>query len=169
MKRYAASLGAVFFVCGVVIVPALHQAGLCFPHSGCERAAESHNEQGHQSNDSCPTQDGHSDGACPICHLAATPTIVSCVAVQPVTCYMAEQFITPTHVSFSARLESLSFLARGPPLFSSCWCRDDHRGTDDFRVAKHFKDVWVGSMPRHCVTGNVLNKGGIYKCDETYW
>ena len=118
MKRRAASLGAMLFLCGVVIVPALHQAGLCFPHRGCERAAESQDEQGHQSNDSCPTQDGHSADTCPICQLAATPTIVSCVSVQPATCYMAMQLITPANIPFPVQTESHPFFARGPPVFA---------------------------------------------------
>lgn len=109
----------MLFVCGVVIVPVLHQAGLCFPHTDCARAAESHDERGHESDDSCPRQPSHNADNCAICQLVATPTIVSCVAIQVATIHMPVQPIMPADVPVSAHLDSHPFLARGPPVLLS--------------------------------------------------
>lgn len=115
MKKRIAIFCTALFVCGVVIVPALHLAGLCFPDTNCTAAAHSHADRDHEGKPSGSGEKGHDSDNCAICQLAATPTIVSCVAVQVATSHMPVQPIMPADVPVSAHLDSHPFLARGPP------------------------------------------------------
>lgn len=115
MKKCITIFCAALFVCGVVIVPALHLAGLCFPDSNRTAAAHSHADRDRAGTPSGSGEKGHDSAHCVICQLAATPTIVSGVAVQVATGHMSVQPIMSADVPVSDHLDSHPFLARGPP------------------------------------------------------
>lgn len=118
MKKYAAIFCLSLFVCGTVIVPALHQAELCCPHNEC--SAETPHDD-HEHGEETPASDdrGDDDDNCAICKLAATPTIASCNAVQAIAPRPTTAPLLLTNTRTLSRLDSGSFNARAPPLLSS--------------------------------------------------
>lgn len=115
MKRHAASLCAVLFLCGVVIVPALHQVGLCFPHNTCTAAGAPHTDHDHE--DKVPTSGdtGHDSDDCPLCQLTSTPAIAGCASVHVVPrCPAVEPFLLAS-IAIPSHLDSGAAHARAPP------------------------------------------------------
>ena len=118
MKKYTSVFCAALFACGVVIVPALHLAGLCFSDTNCT-AAHSHADRDHEGKPSGSGEKGHDSDNCAICQLAATPSIVSCAAVQVATHDTPVQLIMPADDPIYSHIDSHPFLARGPPVLLS--------------------------------------------------
>jgi len=119
MKTYAAIFCVMFFACGTLLVPALHQAGLCFPHGDCTAAAESHRHQDRDGNTSDSGKEGHNSDNCAICKLAATPTTASCSAIQIAPPSLTAEPLLLANTRTTFRLDSGTFHARAPPILSS--------------------------------------------------
>jgi hypothetical protein len=120
MKQLAATLCIWVFVFGFLIVPALHTPEPTCGHDGCQ-VAHAHQDQDQQQSDDRSDSGEESDdsGSCPICKLAATPTIASCGAIQVEALIPTVQPLQLATITASSRLASGSFQARAPPCLPS--------------------------------------------------
>ena len=119
MKKRTAIFCAALFVCGTVIVPALHQAGLSFPDGDCTAAAESHQGHEHEGNTSDSGEESHDSDSCAICQVAATPTIAGCSAIQIAPASLTAEPLLLAHTRTTSRLDSGTSQAKAPPILPS--------------------------------------------------
>ena len=119
MKRYAAIFCVTVFACGTLLVPAMHQAGLCLPDGDCTAAAESHRQQDRDGNTSDSGEEGHDSDGCAICQLVATPAIASCSAIQIAPPSLTAEPLLLANTRTTSPLDSGTCHARAPPLLPS--------------------------------------------------
>jgi hypothetical protein len=119
MKKFKAILCAFLFVCGALVVPLLHQAGLCFTDGDCTAAPELHGDHDHEGNTSDSGEEDHDPDSCAICKLAATPTITSCGAIQVEALITTAQPLQLATITTVSRLDSGTCQARAPPCLPS--------------------------------------------------
>ena len=119
MSKRAGIFCAALFLCGTVIVPALHQTELCGPKTDRSVAADPGSDHAH-GHEAPVSGDSHDDSDnCPICQLAVTPTIRSCSAIQIVIPRLAAAPLPFTNTRTPSRLDSGTFRARAPPFLPS--------------------------------------------------
>jgi len=119
MKKYTAIFCALLFVCGGLIVPALHEAGICFSHHECADTAEP--DPDHEHEHDAPDSDGERDEPddCAICQLASTPAIAGCSAIEIRMPRPTADTLLLADAALVSRPEAGTFHARAPPSLPS--------------------------------------------------
>lgn len=119
MQKHAARFYAALFICGVLVIPLLHQAGLCFPDGDCTSASEFHGDHAHEGNPSDSDEEDHDHDSCAICQLLATPIISCCCAIAGVALIPLDQPLQLAPIMAVSRLDYGIFQARAPPCLPS--------------------------------------------------
>jgi len=119
MKKYTAIFWASLLVCGALILPTLHEAGLCSPHNECSAAADPHRDHEHEGNAPDSGQNDQESDNCAICQLAATPTIANCSTIQITPPSLTVMPLLLANSPTPSRLHSGTLHARAPPALPS--------------------------------------------------